>query len=193
MKLVRWSFMGLYMPMMENAEDGNLYCTTHQLAEALKTDKDSLFKIRQRHSDEFSSRLWTNCPQREFLKEYKAEFGIKQIKKNVMLWSEEDMVLVAILSKTPVSTEFRKNLSRFIKENAVRDLIHISVLEATRSQMLEDRSVMMEELDRQRGRLDSLQQVIDRFIPASDRAASAAGQMLQARQHALRVIEGGVH
>lgn len=192
MKLVRWSFMGLYMPMMED-EKGELFCTTKQLTEALAIPGSTLRSVLQRHFDEFDFLSVSKCNAKDFLRDNRVEFGVARVRNDMHLWSEKDMVSVALLSKSTASKAFRTNLSLFIRENATRDLVHVSVLEATRSQMLVDRSVMMEELDRQRGRLDSLQQVIDRFIPASDRAASAAGQMLQARQHALRVIEGGMH
>jgi len=184
--------MGLYMPMMED-EKGELFCTTGQLTKALGITQTALYSVVTRHRDELDLLSLAKREAKEFIKKNRVEFGVARVRNDMHLWSEKDMVVVALLSKSTVSKDFRTNLSLFIRENATRDLVHVSVLEAARSQMLEDRSVMMEELDRQRGRLDSMQQVIERFIPASDRAASAAGQMLQARQHALRVIEGGMH
>ena len=53
MKLVKWEFQGLHVPMMEDCE-GNLYCTGHQICAALGLAPNSLRMMRLRTPDEFS-------------------------------------------------------------------------------------------------------------------------------------------
>jgi hypothetical protein len=115
-----------------------------------------------------------NCVRKSdaipFLKEHKVEFGLKYVRGDMRLWTEDDMILVAILSHAPSSKEFRKDLVQFIKANAVKDY------------------VSREEYDSLLERLKALESA----VPALQVAASAAGTALQAQKGTrhLRLVVG---
>jgi prophage antirepressor-like protein len=122
MKLVRWEFNGLHVPMMAD-KDGLLYCTSKQLCEALGITKQALHEVKRRHADEFSLLRSTESGPKEFLTENKVEFGIKRVKSDMVLWPEDDMILVAMLTRSSVSKEFRRQLVLHIKANAKKDMV----------------------------------------------------------------------
>jgi hypothetical protein len=82
MKLVRWEFQGLHVPMMED-EKGDLFCTTKQLADALNTDERTIRRVQARHQDEFTPIGGQTDPLRAFLFENKVEFGMQRIRKEL--------------------------------------------------------------------------------------------------------------
>src|ERR1019366_8727176 len=131
MRLVRWEFNNLHMPMMAD-QAGDLWGTSQQLCGALGITKQALHEIKKRHLDEFELLRSTDSGPKEFLTENKVEFGIKRVRPNMVMWSENDMILVAILSRSSVSKEFRKELVDFIKANAKKGMVpqaeHTNVL-----------------------------------------------------------------
>lgn len=122
MKLVRWSFNGLHMPMMMD-QSGILWCTSKQLCDGLGVDGDTLRWMRKNHRDEFEGLSVNEIHAKEFLLKNKIELGIKRVRKDMSLWSENDMILVALLARSSASKQFRRELVAFVKENAIRDVL----------------------------------------------------------------------
>ncbi len=108
--------------MMED-DSGNLFCTSKALCEALRINDDTLRKTASRHQDELTSLSVTNSHAKEFIKNHREEFGVQRVRSDMRLWSEEDMILIAITARSSESKEFRSKLIRFIKENARRDTV----------------------------------------------------------------------
>ncbi len=171
MKLVRWEFNNLHVPMMED-DQGNLFCTTKQLASALNCPEDTIRRIRRRHEDELADVSKTFCLAKEFLESHKAEFAIGRMRKDLTVWTEDDMILVAILSKSQVGKEFRRNLVSFIKANARKDYVQASVHERLR-----------EEHAKLRADVDSIMSYLDM-------TASTSGKLLNAQKQTkhLRLV-----
>ena len=94
MKPVRWEFNNLHVPMMED-DQGNLFCTSKELADALQCPEPTLRAMREHYADEFAE-----------LSE------ISQVRNDLTIWTEDEMILAAILSKSQVSEKFRQNLTR---------------------------------------------------------------------------------
>lgn len=197
MKLVRWEFLGLHMPMMED-EDGELYCTSKAICNALGLSKDALDHIVTRNAEEFGSLRLTNCQSKddgpslpnlqakdgnlsvtncyskdlsvsnpnakEFFTAHKTEFGIKRVRSDMRLWSEDDMLTFAFHSKSPQSLEFRKQLRKFIKQNATRGYV-------TQAQF-----------DELKGQMHSIMELVAMYVPAANEAASSAGKALRAQR-----------
>jgi prophage antirepressor-like protein len=105
--------------MLED-EQGRLYCTSQALCEALGLEPSALNALYHSNKEEFDG----NCVNRNdaisTLKENRLEFGYKYIRGDMHLWSEDDMLLVAIRSRSSGSREFRKYLLEFVKKNAWR-------------------------------------------------------------------------
>lgn len=198
MKLVRWQFLGLHMPMMED-ENGELYCTSKAICDALGISYDDLKHITMRHPEEFGNLRVTDCHSKdgglslsnlqpknkelrvgnpnakEFFTAHKTEFGIKRVRSDMRLWSEDDMLTFAFHSKSPQSLEFRKQLRRFIKQNATRGYV-------TQAQF-----------DELKGQMHSLMELVALYVPAANEAASSAGRALQAQKGTkpLRLVATG--
>lgn len=122
MKLVRWSYNNLHMPMMSD-DNGDLWCTSKQLCEALGLKDSTLRELKRVNSEEFELLSVIVPDAKEFLAENKAEFGLKRVRKDMTLWSEDDMVTVAILARSPIARAFRKELKTLIKQNAIKNTI----------------------------------------------------------------------
>lgn len=164
MKLVRWSFQGLHMPMMED-DSGELYCTSKAICEALAIDEATLRKICERHPEEVGENCVTDCHAKLFLKENKAEFGVRYVRGDMRLWTEDDMLTFAFHARSNVALEFRRKLRQFIKQNARRGY------------------VKQVEFDRLQGRLDQMAELIQSLIPSVDKSASLAGSLLAEQKH----------
>lgn len=121
MKLVRWEFLGLHMPMMED-DNGELYCTSKAICDALGIDKHTMEMIVSRNKDEFGSLRLTNCGSKDgglrVTDCYSKDLSVSDCNA-----SEDDMLTFAFHSKSPQSLEFRKQLRRFIKQNATQGYV----------------------------------------------------------------------
>lgn len=122
MNLVRWQFENIDVPMMED-EDGMLYCTSPVIASALGIDEITLRTMYHYHHDEFEPVRLESMNAYDFLKQHKQEFSIKRLRKDMHLWTEDDMITFAVFSKSDRAREFRRGLKQFIKQQARRQYI----------------------------------------------------------------------
>lgn len=171
MKLTRWEFMGLHMPMMED-DRGELYCTSKALCEALGINEGTLRSVYERHKEEFLS--VSICDAKEFLRQNKVEFGIKRIRSDMRLWSEDDMLTFAFHSKSVQSLEYRKQLRQFIKQNAKRGYVSRDAFENLK------------------GELHEIKEFMQKYMLAVDESASHVGKALRA-QRETKSLRDGAH
>jgi prophage antirepressor-like protein len=164
MKYFLWQFQDLNIPMMLD-DNRTLYTTTPILASALGVDEGTLRQIYQRHQDEFDGNCVTDSDAISFLSENRKTYGLTYVRGDMHLWSEDDMILFAGLSRTPVGKAFRKEMVKAIKAQARKGLVTEEYFDSVVSQLLARVSV------------------VEAAQPALDRAASAAGTMLQAQKH----------
>jgi len=163
MKLVHWEFQGLHVPMVED-DNRELYCTSKAICGALGMKEGHLWKITSLHSKELSELSLTNSKAKDFLQENRIAFGITRMRKDMRIWSEDDMLTFAFHSGSDKSMEFRKNLRQFIKRHAARNYV-------TQEQY--------QELD---DKLGLVLDVVKRYYPAANKTASLAGSMLRAQR-----------
>lgn len=117
MKLVRWSYNNLHVPMIQDG-NGVLFCTANTLASALNVTEQNIRMLLVNKPEEFKG-LSVNCVDaKELIKDHKVELGIKRVRNDMKLWSEDEMIMAALLSKSNVGNQFRRDLLKFIKENA---------------------------------------------------------------------------
>jgi prophage antirepressor-like protein len=174
MKLIRWEFLGLCMPMMED-ESGELYCTSKAICEALGINEHALRMIINRNKKEFGSLRVTDRYAKEFFQANKTEFGIERVRSDIRLWSEDDMLTFAFHSKSDDSLEFRQKLRKFIKLNAKRNCVTV------------------EQFEQLKGQFDALCELVKNYIPAANDAASFAGRALRAQRETKPLREVTVH
>ncbi len=180
MKLVRWSFHNIQMPMMEN-DTGQLFCTSSALCAALGAQEEALRQVYRRHPNDFEGVCVTDCHAIEFLREHKQEFGMKYVRGDMRLWSEQDMVSFAMLSRSDVSVDFRRQLNEFIRTNARRDYVskeQYMELEEELAKTIASRDSFEEELAGVKGRLAKLESIFELAVPNFSNMASAAGSVL---------------
>lgn len=110
MEIVRWSFHGLHMPMLAHP-NGNLYCTSKMLQDALQLNADALAKLRQQHREDIQPLSPADDPSlKEFLTAHKEELGIDRVKEDMLLWSIADIFLAALLSRSAEAKELRNGI-----------------------------------------------------------------------------------
>jgi hypothetical protein len=163
MKLTKWENDRMLMPMMED-ENGTLYCTSSSLCQALQINESTLRSVYERHSDEFSELSVSNCNAKEFLQGNRASFGIQRVRDDLRIWTEDDMLMFAVLSKSNLSKEFRKDFIKFMKMNARRGYVSREEYEALAT------------------RFSDLEDHINYIMPSLKASASAAGVSLSAHR-----------
>ncbi len=157
-RTVPWEFRGIKINMIEIG--GDLFCTNISLCNALCASIEQFRQIHRRHRNEFVSLVVQNEGLREFLKLNKKDFDIKRVKKDLNLWSEDDMILFAVLSKSQWGREFRKDLVTHIKAQARVGMVS------------EDRYNLIQE------QINQLKYQMDFFTRGSDEIASGEGKLL---------------
>lgn len=127
------------------------------LAGVLSIPEATIRKVRSRHADEMESECVTDRHALEFLKKHKVEFGFgRSIRKGIILISQMDMLIIAQLSKSQTSKEFRKKFAQFMIENGRRDYVHKDRYE----QALLDRDNIAMELGRLTCEVEALKRII---------------------------------
>lgn len=154
-KLVDWEFRGLKVPMFEDSS-GELFCTSKQLCEALQITPASLKMLKGRYPEEFECLRVTDSYSKGFVELNKPSLGIKRLRKDLQIWSEDDMISVAILSRSGVSKEFRKELKKIIKAQATRGMVPWS----EHQQLLVTVGQQQSEIGRQRTEIEELKEFV---------------------------------
>jgi hypothetical protein len=163
MKLVRWQFQGLVMPMIQD-ENGELYCTSKAICEALGVCEETLRYVYNTHKEEFSSLSVGNSNAKEFFLEHKTELGIKRVRSDIRLWTEDDMLGFGFFLKSDEAREYRRQLRQFIKTNAMVN------------------TVSREEHEQLKGRLEYIEELLKGSMPAVHSTASMAGRLLRTQR-----------
>ena len=167
MQLITLSIQGLSVTMVEI--DGMLWCSNSMAAQGLGCSEQNLLQTYQRHKKEFSDSSTLSCRVSE-LRPHAEALGAKQIRKNTRFWSEDDLLVLAVLSRTDIGVEFRKEFVKLMKANARRDLF-------TKDQM---EMFMMNATKELREELKELKEFVGYARPTLERASSAAGTALNA-------------
>jgi hypothetical protein len=187
MKLVRWSFQNLHVPMMEDGQ-GELYCTSRGLCGALNILEDTLRHVYTRHKEEFDSLSVTDCHAKEFLQENRAEFGVTRVKKDMRLWTEDDMLNFAFYTKSGVARQFRQDLRKFIKANASRHYISMEQYHKLEQELQEkaDHAVSLElklaDLSEVKRELHELKEFVMTNVEVVQKNASQFGRGLNSQK-----------
>ena len=185
MKVSNYTFRNLYFPLL-HLDNGSRFGLTNGLAHALGIDPHALRTVFKRHEDEFDSNCATDCDAIEFLKENKVQFGLKYVRGDMRLWSLHDMILMALLSRTSVSKEFRRDIISYVEENAHEEIVAIGM---ERDEAVRKYNALIEETRGMHGRLENLEELVARMQPATQAVASAAGAVLSAQKGMLRVVK----
>jgi len=122
MRLFHWQFDTLVVPMMED-ESGTLYTTSSVLAHALGVTENNLVYLYQAHPDEFDGARVSTTHANSFFQQNMEEFGIQRVRQDIHLWTENDMILFAALSRSDQGKEFRKQMVQLVKQQARKTLI----------------------------------------------------------------------
>ena len=164
MKYVAWEIVpGHCLPMMED-DRGELYGTNKTVMEGLGISEDAIRHIYSRHKNEFDSVSVTDCHANEFLRRDKALFGIKRVRSDMRVWNEDDMITFAFYAQSEKGLQFRKDLRKFLKENAKRHYVN------------------KEEYDKLKSDFQTLTALVLQNIPAANETASAFGAGLRAQR-----------
>ena len=117
MKIVRWSFENLHIPMIQD-DEGKLWATTKTLAESLGVTEDAIRVIAMRNRDKLKGLSVTNSYAKDFIKLNKTELGIKRLRQDMQLWSESEMIRIALWSRSETADAFTDQLVEFVRKNA---------------------------------------------------------------------------
>ncbi len=165
MKITRWSFNNLHVPMIQD-DQGNLYCTTKTLAEALDVSEQNIRRLPYDRPEDFAGLSASTTCANSFLKNHKVELGIKRVKSDMKLWSEDEMIMAAIIARSSVGTQFRKELLAYIKENAKKSILDEYVHKDEHSKLAQSLNTALVELGRMTVRMESLERLMrpEKFV-----------------------------
>ena len=135
----------LQIPMIRLGKES--YITQGALTKLLNITPSTLRRTYQRRRDEFEGLCVDSMNAIEFLKENKELFGLNYVRGDMHLWSKHDMLVFAMLVRGPRGIELRKELVRFIEDNAVEDTISRAEYENTVGRLEEQVVSLREELE----------------------------------------------
>lgn len=170
-KLVRWEFNELHIPMLHTEQYG-MCCTSKALAGALGVTEVALRVVHNRHKTELHPICVTDCNAILFLKAHREEFDVSYVRKDMVLWPLRQALVVAHYSKSKIAASFLQASFDLVEQHARTSYITEDKYNALLS------------------RVDQLQIALVAGQPALDAAASAAGAALRAQRgiRHLRVV-----
>lgn len=146
------------------ADGSKLYTTSSVLAPALGTTQDSLRMLYMRNKEEFDGLSVTSSYALDFLRANKSKFNLPQVHGSMHVWTENDMVLMILLSRTPNGKQLRREFIEFVKQHAIRT------------------SPTQVQLDEMREQLKEMQESLAQALPSLHSQASNAGHLLNAQK-----------
>jgi len=123
MKILDWKSENFCCAMVED-EERRMWTTTAGIALALGVDVRALYNIYRRRKDQFGlseTDRYTKESVMGFLRQHTKHFGIKRIKEDMHVWSEDDVLVFAVLCRSPQADLARKDFLQFIKSNMRRE------------------------------------------------------------------------
>ena len=191
MRVLDWQGNDFSCAMVED-DNGKMWTTTAGIALALHADDKTILKIHGRHKEQFEDSLrvanrhsneqfemdasGTNCSSksqvREFLAKNMLQFGVKRMRKDLHIWSEDDVLVFAVLCRTPHANIVRKEFLQFIKDNLRREYRReYAQLRAEHDELLQ-RMV-----------------AVEAALPSINQSASASGAALRAHRGTKAIRE----
>ena len=130
--------------------NGNVFCTSRALCNALGLTEDQLKKVHRRyktrlHPIQIKEFGGQNDPQfgvqngalREFLNEYKATFSIKYLRDDMLLWPLQEALGVAFHVHTDLAWQFHQSAIELIVTRARASAVSREEFETLQSQISE--------------------------------------------------------
>lgn len=106
----------LSIPML--SIDGELYITQHNLANLLGVDEITLRRRYQRKREDFESNRVQSLNANEFIKQNKTKFGLKYVRNDMRLWTEDDMLTFGQIVRGEKGRRIRKEMRIVIKQHS---------------------------------------------------------------------------
>ena len=181
-QVVCYSLCDIKVNMVEF--NGVLYATTPQLEKVFGVTRHSLNRLVRSYPQEFTQRTVGDLTANNVIrKELTADLGIKRLRKNTHLWSEDDLIGITWLIRSDIARRCRAEFKEILKQHARRDTVTKDQLSAMiQAEVHAAVSAVHEEL---MPRLQMLEDMNDAF-------ASSAGKSLNARRK-LKSIPGGLN
>ena len=162
MKILDWKSENFCCAMVED-EERRMWTTTAGVAGALGIEQDSALNLYHRNKAHFEDTTPSLRGDKEsvvaFLTQHQKHFGIKRMRANLRIWSEDDVLTLAVLCKSPQALKAKKEFLQFIKSNMRREY---ATLQTQYNELLH-RLMLVEEA-----------------LPAVQKLRSAAGSSLAA-------------
>lgn len=159
MRLVYWEYKGVKVPMVEDAQEGKLYCTGRVICKGLGLKEQDLKDICHRYPEHFQESLKVaNSNLREFFKDNKKEFGMQRIRK---IYTDAELIAFAILSRSPVSIEFMQDYIRFVRSRVAVGFVN-----------QEEHDALKAQFESQQARLELVEKFIENMASEDGRRLS---------------------
>lgn len=156
MKLVYWEYKGVKVPMVEDAQEGKLYCTGKVICKGLGLKEQDLKDMCHRYPEHFQDSFKVaNSNLKDFIGTHREEFGIQRVRK---IYSDAELIAFAILSKSPVSIEFMQDYIRFVREQVKVGFVSQAQHE-----------VLLKEFECQQRRLELVEKHVERMASEDGR------------------------
>jgi hypothetical protein len=124
MKILDWKSENFCCAMVED-EERQMWTTTSGIAVALGIEPRSVLQLYQRRKAHFDELSGSNRTAKEevlaFLAQHQQHFGIRRMRPDLHLWSEDDVLTMAVLCNSPQALRAKKEFLQFIKSNMRRE------------------------------------------------------------------------
>lgn len=162
----------LSIPMLSIDED--LYITQHNLSKMLGVEQKTLRNTFNNRVDEFDGVRAHSMGANDFIRENKHLLGVKRVRDDMHLWTEDDMITFAMLVRGKKGLLIRKELKAAIKSNAKRQTVSQEKYDELVSQL----ATLREEVCQ----LSQIKEEFELARPFLEEIASMAGKTLQAQR-----------
>lgn len=194
-KCVNLTVNNTTIPML--SIDGVLHVFNQQLCDMMGVTENALRKLYFCRKGDFDGNCITKSNAIDYLKNNRDVFGLKYVRGDMKMWSEDDMFLFIMFARGVNNKALRKELLAVIKQHSVREEItkseYVKGLQRIADEALADKAIAQNELKETKAMLSAFESrlsLLEDLFSFVDGAASNAGKTLRAHRMVKGLKEG---
>lgn len=129
MEIVQYRLADIDLAMVDF--DGELFCSTPQLCEVFRVNRDGLHHVVSRHKEEFTNtRLKAITMTKRHRKEVLEAMLLERESPNTRIWTEDDVLSFTFFLRSDIARQCRAEFKGILKQHAIRNYISPQQAEA---------------------------------------------------------------
>ena len=163
-------------------ESGQLCGTNKTIAGILGISESGVRDIYCDHKDEFEALSVAIGDAKEFLSENREVFGIKRVRSDMKIWSDNDILTFCYKATGPKSIEIRRQFTQFIKEHSRKTIITEEQYLAQQDQITQLQT-KVDHMEHMQSKIDVMEETMKLIWKAKGFEATAGSYELHAAKY----------